>query len=105
MIHLPASAFAELRLGELATNPEFGSVNDLPYESLHHLRECLVELESKRIHTKIVNRVQAPQFPYRTIKNGLFIGKEEGLLHFPLPPREKLRDQYYRWWRSANVRF
>ena len=105
MIHLPASAFAELRLGELATDPEFGSVDDLPYDSVHHLRECLVELESKRIHTKIVNRVQAPQFPYRIIKNGLFIGKEEGLLHFPLPPREALCDQYYRWWRSANVRF
>lgn len=105
MVHLPALAFAELRLGELATNPEFGAVDDLPYDAIHHLRECLVELRGKRIHTKIVNRVQAPQFPYRTIRNGLFIGNKEGLLYFRLPPREQLRSQYYRWWRSANARF
>jgi hypothetical protein len=105
MVHLPAIAFAELRLGELSTDPEFGAVHDLPYEAIHHLRECLVELKSKRVHTKIVNRVQAPQFPYRTIKNGVFVGNKEGLLFFPLPPREMLRSKYYRWWRSANARF
>jgi hypothetical protein len=105
MVHLPAIAFAELRLGNLATDPEYGEVQDLPYEYMHHLRECLVELKNKRIHTKIVNRVQAPEFPYRTIKNGIFVGKKEGLVYFPMPPREALRNKYYRWWRSANVRF
>lgn len=105
MIHLPAVAFAELRLGQLAADPEFGGVDDLPYDSIHHLRECLVQLESKQIHTKIVNRVQAPQFPYRVIKHGLFIGKKEGLLYFKLPPRETLRSNYYSWWRSANAPF
>lgn len=103
MVHLPAIAFVELQLGELATNPEFGALGDLPYEGIPHLRECLVDLKDKEIHTKMVNRLASPEFPYRTIKNGLFIGKEEGLLYFPLPPREELRSQYYRWWRSANV--
>ena len=103
MVHLPAIAFAELQLGELSSDPEFGALRDLPYSNIHHLRECLMDIKTKRIHTKIVNRVQAPQFPYRTIKNGIFIGKEEGLLYFPLPAREELRSKYYRWWRSANV--
>lgn len=103
MVHLPAIAFAELQLGELASDPEYGAVRDLPYNNIHHLRECLMDIKTKRIHTKMVNRVQAPQFPYRTIKNGIFVGKEEGLLYFPLPPREQLRSKYYRWWRSANV--
>jgi hypothetical protein len=105
MVHLPAIAFAELTLGELASDPEFGELRDLPYDHIHHLRECLVEVKNKRVHTKIVNRVQAPEFPYRTIKSGIFVGKPEGLLHFPLPQREALRSKYYRWWRSANVRF
>lgn len=105
MIHLPAIAFVELRLGDLDDDPEFGEIRDLPYENIHHLRECLMEIKTKRVHTKMVNRVQSPQFPYRMIKNGIFIGKSEGLLYFPLPPREDLRDKYYRWWRSANVRF
>jgi hypothetical protein len=103
MVHLPAIAFAELQLGELASDPEYGALRDLPYNNIHHLRECLMDIKTKRIHTKMVNRVQAPQFPYRTIKNGIFIGKAEGLLYFPLPPREELRSKYYRWWRSANV--
>lgn len=104
MVHLPAIAFAELILGELATDPEHGALKDLPYDQIHHLRECLVEVKDKPVHTKIVNRVQAPEFPYRTIKSGIFIGKPEGLLHFALPSREALRSEHYRWWRSANVR-
>lgn len=104
MVHLPAIAFAELTLGDLAADPEYGALKDLPYDHIHHLRECLVEVKNKRVHTKIVNRVQAPEFPYRTIKSGIFIGKPEGLLHFALPSREALRSEHYRWWRSANVR-
>lgn len=103
MVHLPAVAFVELQLGDLARDPEFGELRDLPYEGIHHLRECLVELQEKQIHTKMVNRVEAPEFPYRMIKNGIFVGNEEGLLYFPMPPREQLRSEYYRWWRSANL--
>ncbi|MDX1665476.1 MAG: hypothetical protein R3272_16935 [Candidatus Promineifilaceae bacterium] len=103
MVHLPAVAFVELRLGELAGDPEKGALRDLPYDNIHHLRECLVDIQTKEVYTKMVNRVQAPEFPYRTIKNGIFIGNKEGLLYYPLPPREELRSTYYRWWRSANV--
>jgi len=33
----------------------------------------------------------------------LYIGNSTGLIFFPLPPREELRNTYYRWWRSANA--
>lgn len=103
MINLPAIVFVELQLGELAKNPEHGAVNDLPYPFIHHLRECILELEEKRLHTKMVNRVQPVEFPYRMIKSGLYIGNTESLLYFPLPSRDELRGKYYRWWRSANL--
>jgi hypothetical protein len=103
LIHLPAVSFVELRLGELAADPEYGSLQDLPYHYSNHLRECLMGLESKTIQTKMVNRVQSPEFLYRTIESGLYIGNTETLLYFPLPTREELRGQYYRWWRSANA--
>lgn len=103
MIHLPAIAFVELQLGELSDDPEHGAVRDLPYSYMHHLRECLMELKTKTIHTKMVNRVQTVQFPYRMIKHGVFIGNPDALAYFPLPPREELRSKYYRWWRSANI--
>jgi len=103
MIHLPAIAFVELRLGDLAANPEHGEVKDLPYSYIHHLREMLLDLKQKEIHTKLVNRVESVEFPYRMIKSGIFIGNSEEMAYYPLPSREELRSQYYRWWRSANL--
>ncbi len=103
MIHLPAIAFVELQLGELAKNPEDGEVKDLPYSFIHHLREVLIDLKTKAITTKLVNRVQSVEFPFRMIKSGIFIGNTEELVYYPLPSKEKLRQDYYRWWRSANA--
>ncbi len=103
LIHLPALCFAELRLGALASDPEYGNVEDLPYPFVPHLRECLLEVQHKEYHTKMVNRIQPVNFPYRVIKNGIFIGNQADLAYFPMPSREELRDQYYRWWRSANM--
>ncbi len=103
LIHIPAICFVELRLGELANDPEFGEVKDLPYDNLYHLRESLVEVKSKHVHTKMVDRVHTIEYPYRMIDSGIFIGNTEELAYFPLPPREELRNRYYRWWRSANM--
>ena len=103
LLSLPAICFAELRLGELAEDPERGAVRDLPYSDIAHLRQCLMDLRTKTVHSKMVNRIQPALFPYRTIKSGIFVGNEEGLLYFPLPSQEELRAKYYRWWRSANM--
>ncbi len=103
MIHLPAIAFADLRLGALARDPEFGEVGELPYKFIPHLRECLVELKEKTIETKMVERVHPVQFPYRMIKSGIYVGNRDVLAYYPLPSRDELRDKYYRWWRSANL--
>lgn len=100
---LPAICFAELRLGELAKNPEYGAVGDLPYSNIDHLRQCLVDLRTKTVHTKMVDRIHPATFPYRTLKSGIFVGNEEDLLFFPMLPRDELRAQHYRWWRSANM--
>ena len=103
MLSLPAICFAELRLGELATDPERGAVRDLPYSNVSHLRECLLDLTFKTVHTKMVNRIQPASFPYRTIKSGIFVGNEQDFRYFPMPSQDDLRSQHYRWWRSANV--
>jgi len=103
LIHLPAIAFADLRLGSLARNPEFGELGELPYDYIPHLRECLVELKEKTIETKMVDRVHPVEFPYRMIKTGIYVGNTDELGYYPLPERDELRDKYYRWWRSANL--
>ncbi len=103
LLRLPAVCFVELRLGELADDPERGDVGDLPYANIPHLRQCLIDLRTKSVHTKMVNRIQPATFPYRTIKSGIFLGNQEKLLFFPMPSQEELRARYYRWWRSANM--
>jgi hypothetical protein len=103
LIHLPSICFVELRLGDLAEDPEHGAVRDLPYTYIHHLRECLVEVSTKTIHHKMVNRVQPIEFPYRMVKSGIFAGNLTGLAYFPMPSLDELRGKHYRWWRSANL--
>ena len=103
LLSLPAVCFVELSLGELAKDPIYGAVGDLPYANIEHLRQCLVDLSTKTVHTKMVDRIHPASFPYRMIKNGIFVGNQERLLYFPLPSREELRARHYRWWRSANM--
>jgi hypothetical protein len=103
LIKLPAVCFVELRLGELADDPQNGDVCDLPYENIDHLRNCLMELHGKTIHTKMVDRLPPRSIPYRTIKYGVFVGNTERLIYYPLPPWEKLKKTDYAWWRSAGM--
>jgi hypothetical protein len=100
---VPALCWTELRLGELADDPEGGAVRDLPYENIDHLRNCLMQLKTKSVTTKIVDRLHPSAFSYRTIKSGIFFGTKDGIAVFPLPPENVLRDTDYHWWRSANL--
>jgi hypothetical protein len=102
MLHLPAVCFVDLRLGELAQDPDHGAVGDLPYNYIHHLRECLVALRDKTVHTKMVDRTHRVEYPYRMINSGIYLGNKEELAFFPLPSIDDLRQKHYQWWRSAN---
>jgi hypothetical protein len=103
LLTLPVICFAELRLGELAEDPEFGDVADLPYANIDHLRQCLSELATKTVHSKMVDRIHSGSIPYRTIKSGFYLGNKDKLLYFELPSRDELRANNYNWWRSANM--
>lgn len=103
LLTLPAVCFAELQLGELADNPEYGSVGNLPYANMDHLRQCLVDVRTKTVHTKMVDRLSPAAFPYRMLKSGIYVGNTEKLMFFPMPSQEELRTRHYRWWRSANM--
>lgn len=103
LIAVPAIVFAELELGELASDPEMGLMDNLPYSNSDHLRECLTEVKTKDISTKMVDRTSSPSAQYRTVKNGFFIGNQKQLRYFPMPSRAELRAENYRWFRSANM--
>jgi len=103
LITVPAICFVELRLGELATDPEMGLLEDLPYGNSDHLRQCLTDVKTKYISTKMVDRVHSAVFAYRAVKNGIFVGSQTNLRYYPMPTPEELRAENYRWWRSASM--
>lgn len=103
-VKFPALCFAELELGELATDPENGAVGNLPYENIFHLRECLVSVQAPNKHTKMVERAPSVNVPYRAIKagSGFFYGNGEDLAFFPMPDHATLRQNHPLWWNQAN---
>ena len=103
LITVPAIVFTELQLGELATDPEIGLMDELPYTNTDHLRQCLTDVKTKYISTKMVDRTHSPNVHYRTIKNGFFVGNQDQLKYYPMPSPATLRTENYRWFRSANM--
>ena len=103
LLKLPAVCFVELRLDDLAKDPQNAEVGDLPYASIDHLRSCLMELRTKSVNTKMVDRIPASGIPFRTVKNGFFLGNAKKLIYFPLPDEKTLVEKHYRWWRSATM--
>lgn len=103
-VSFPALCFVELELGELASDPLQGRVVDLPYDGLPHLREALLEVSKPGKTTKLVERIQPPDFPYRAVKqgSGFFCGRGGDLAFYPMPSHDELRDHHALWWRSAN---
>jgi len=103
LVTLPAIVFSELRLDELAEDPEMGQVGNLPYRNLDHLREVLMDLKTKPVATKMVDRISPAIFAYRTVKNGFYVGNESDMIFYPMPSSDELQENNYRWWRSANM--
>jgi hypothetical protein len=102
-IHVPRIFFAELGLGELAENPETGSVRDLPYPNIEHLRSCITELKKDpRKGTKTVDRAAPADFPYRLVENGFYLGSGKEMIYYPMPSERELQTTHYQWWRSAS---
>lgn len=105
-IYVPKLAFVELTLENLATDPERGSDDNLPYENIDHVRDCLIQLEkNKNKLTKTIVRNVHSNIPYRTCRNGFFIGSKAGFLYYRYPGPEELNEKNHVWWRSATTVF
>jgi len=103
-IHVPRICVADLELGELASDPLNGRADDLPYARIGHLRDALLELNERTgKHNKTVDRTPLPQFPYRVIRSGFYVGDTTGVLCYRFPIAEQLDRDHHDWWRSANV--
>ncbi|MDY0097793.1 MAG: hypothetical protein RBR81_01200 [Bacteroidales bacterium] len=100
-IVLPKLFFVELKLGELATNPLYGSAEHLPYPNIGHLRDCLEILKGEyEKHMKTVQRIFSGELLYRTIDTGFYAGNSKELAFYPYPSMKELEDVNYEFFRA-----
>jgi hypothetical protein len=105
-VAVPRIVFAELTLGELKKDPDSPRIDNLPYPNIGHLRDCLRELNAgPGKPTKTVMRQMNQQMLFRTVRNGFFVGDQEGIVAFPMPSSEALEREHFAWWRSAQMSF
>lgn len=103
-VFLPRLFFCDLRLDGLATDPEKSSADNLPYNDINHLRECLTALRHKDDKmTKTVYRDIDRELLYYTADSGFFVGDQEDFAYYPMPCEEDLEGKYYAWWSSAST--
>ena len=102
-ICLPRVCFCDLRLNGLATDPERSSADNLPYENVVHLRECLTALKYNPTKmTKIVRREMLSTRLFPVIDKAFYVGDQDHFVSWPLPSEEALESKHYRWWNSAT---
>jgi len=100
-IVLPKLFFVELKLGELATNPLYGSAEHLPYSNIGHLRDCLEILKGEyEKHMKTVQRVFSGELLYRTIETGFYVGAKDEIVYYPYPGMKELENINYEFFRA-----
>lgn len=100
-VYTPKLFMVELQLNDLATDPD-APMHNLPYPNPDHLKDCLIKLRSsdQRV-TKTVIRQYKGALPFRTIKDGFFIGDHSSYRYFPFPSAQELESKHFGWWRSA----
>lgn len=100
-ITLPKLFFVELKLGELATNPLYGSAEHLPYQNIGHLRDCLEILRGEYDkHMKTVQRIFSGELLYRTIESGFYVGAKDDIVFYPYPSMAELENINYEFFRA-----
>ena len=100
-IVLPKLFFVELKLGELATNPLYGSAEHLPYLNIGHLRDCLEILKGEyEKHMKTVQRIFSGEILYRTIETGFYVGAKDEIVFYPYPSMSDLENINYEFFRA-----
>jgi len=92
---LPKLFFAEMKLGELASNPATGSVEQLPYTYVGHLRDCLLSLKGYKKKMKTVVRTYSGSLLYRSVASGFYLGSGDDMIYYRYPSMGELEEINY----------
>ncbi len=100
-IVLPKLFFVDLKMGDLATDPQKSSVDYLPFANVGHLRDCIEILMGENDkQMKTVKRVFSGTLLYRTIESGFYIGAKDEIIFYPFPTLDEIKTKNYKFFRS-----
>ncbi|WP_422478128.1 hypothetical protein [Pleomorphochaeta sp. DL1XJH-081] len=104
-ISVPAIVFADVKIIDLDNPGHSDNGEDLyDYRGREHLRSCFDEVRKgpgKR--SKTIDRSADIHFTYRSIADGIYFARyKDGIVFYPMPDRDEIREHHYEWGRSAN---
>lgn len=103
-ITVPAIIFTDIRSIDLEEKEHTGNIGSMFERDLDHLKECIDEVKGQKGKvTKTIDRSFDSKFTYQIIGEGVYIAKGKGILFYPMPNREELKEIDYDWGRSANI--
>ncbi len=103
-VNVPRIVFSELRIGDLAIDPQNGDAHDLPYSNLSHLRDVLYELKYNDTKpSKLVLKQVKEGVLYRMVQGGFYVGDHTDFAFYRFPELDELENLHRGWWRSAQV--
>lgn len=102
-VSVPRVFFADLKVIDFNDTTETGNIGGAYDRNLEHLKQCVQDVTSMpdKPNKNVERSVSA--FSYQIIGLGLFVGDQEGVLHYPMPDLDTIRRDSYDWGRSAMV--
>ena len=103
-VQVPAIVFADIKILDQDKLRDSGNVGTVSKLALDHIHDCIgqVALSGGKL-SKTVDRSFITKFTYQTIASGIYAADSTGIVFYPMPDVETLKQENYDWGRSAYI--
>ena len=103
-VQVPAIVFADIKILDQDNLEHSGNVGTVSKLALDHIHDCIGQVAlSGGKQTKTVDRSFCGKFTYQTIDTGIYAADSSGIVFYPMPSVETLKQKNYDWGRSAYI--
>jgi hypothetical protein len=103
-VQVPAIVFADIKILDQDKLRDSGNVGTVSKLELDHIHDCIGQVAlSGGKQTKTVDRSFCGKFTYQIIATGIYAADSTGIIFYPMPSAETLKQENYDWGRSAYI--
>ncbi len=103
-VQVPSIIFADIKILERDQLKDSGNVGTVSKLAIDHIHDCISQVaRSGGKMTKTVDRSFNSKFTYQTIDKGIYAADSTGIIFYPMPDIETLKQENYDWGRSAYI--